>query len=654
VNDGENKAMSGIGTIFNFDGAPVDVEQITSLNESLSAHGPDGNSMFRVANGGMCFSALHTTRESSSEKQPLVTPHGDVLVMDGILFNRQELIELLHIGTEEDRTDAAIVSAGLQKHGTGFVSKIIGDFAIIHYDRRSNSLLLARDAFGMRPLFYYRIGNQLFVASDLAALIKLTKTSPELDHEYVSTYLVSIPDVNRTPYRDFHPVEPGHMLIARDGRLTSTRFWHPELTKKVVYKTDAEYEEHCRQLMVEGVRQCLRTDDRPIWVSLSGGLDSSTVACLAAQLIRDGSAEAKELQTYSIVFDEARSADERQFIKAVEEKVGKAGFHLSDDSNWLAIPSPKESFLSVPSPWLCVPGRLDRLRDEMVACGSRVLLNGLGGDQNFWNMPVPSPHLTNLLVSFNFRALHRGVQVWSRTFKQPYLHTLGKMAFLPFMPDNIRALFQPKLLVPEWLDKTFARKMSLRERTLPPRDPYGFDDPGTRIQAGVFQQLIRLIAAGGHVERDGIELRSPLLYRPLVEFSFAIPFEQKLRPGELRSVMRRALCNDLPAKVLIRPGKGEISEAMHKGLLRESRRVDSLLADPLVCSLGFVDRERLRSAVSLAKHGAKLNVGALLKTISLEIWLQSFRHHGGILKSIIGTDERSITPLLSRPANATG
>ena len=645
--------MSAIGTIFNFDGAPVDVEQLQLLNESLSVHGPDGNSLFRAANVGMCFSRLHTTRESWHEKQPLVMPHGDVLLMDGILFNRQQLIELLHVGPDEDRTDAAIVSTGLQKQGASFISKIIGDFAIVHYDRRTNSLLLARDPFGMRLLFYHRTGNQLFIASDLAALIKISNKSPELDQEYIHSYIVTIPESNRTPYRDFHPVEPGHMMMARNGSLTSSRFWHPELTKDIVYKTDAEYEEHCRQLMVEGVRQCLRTDDRPIWVSLSGGLDSSTVVCLGSQLIESGQAEAKELQTFSIVFDEARSADERQFIRAVEQKVGKAGFHLTDDSYWLDIPSPKQSFIPIPTPWLCVTRRLDRLRDKMVACGTRVLLNGLGGDQDFWNLPIPSPQLTKLLVNLNFRALHRGVQVWSRMFKQPYLHTLWKMALLPFMPASVRAQSQPKLLVPEWLDKTFTRKMRLRERTLPPPDPYGFDDPGRRIEAGAFQQLIQLIASGAYAEREGIELRSPLLYRPLVEFCFAIPFEQKLRPGEIRSLMRRSLRNDLPEKVLTRPGKGEISEPMHRGLLRQSDKVDSLLADPLVCSLGYVDRERLRSAVSRGKHGAKLNVGALLKTISLEIWLQSFRHHGGILKSDIETDKGSAMSLVSQPANAT-
>jgi asparagine synthase (glutamine-hydrolysing) len=646
--------MSGIGTIFSFDGAPVDVEQVQLLSDMLSTRGPDGRSLFRSANLGMCFNALHTTRESRLEKQPLVTTDGDVLVMDGILFNRQELIELLRIGPHEDQTDAGIVSAGLQKHGAGFLSKIIGDFAIVHYDRRTNSLLLARDPFGMRPLFYHRNGNVLLVASDLPALIKINDQPPELDQEYVCTYLVTLPEVERTPFRNFHPVGPGQMIVARNGALTSSRFWRPESIKDIVYKTDAEYEEHCRQLMTEGVRHNLRTDDRPIWVTLSGGLDSSTVVCLANQLIQSGQAEATELQMFSVVFDEARSSDERPFMRAVEQRVGRAGFHLSDDSHWLAIPSPKESLIPVPTPLLCVPNRLDRLRDEMVQGGARVLLNGLGGDQVFWNMPIPSPQLATHLIDFNLPALHRATQVWSRAFKQPYLHTLWKMAFLPFMPDALRALFQPDLLIPEWLDRSFARRMRLRERTLPPRDPYGFDDPGRRIQAGVFQQLIRLIASGGYAERDSIELRSPLLYQPLVEFSFAIPFEQKLRPGEVRSLMRRALRNDLPEKVLNRPGKGEISEAMHKGLLRQSDRVDSLLADPLVCSLGYVDRERLRSAVSLAKHGAKLNVGALLKTISLEIWLQSFQHHGGILNSTINADTRSIMPLVSRAANATG
>jgi len=645
--------MSGIGAIFNFDDAPVNAERLQQLSQSLSPRGPDGTSLFRSTQVGMCFSALHTTRESRLERQPLVTAEGDVLVMDGILCNREELIELLQIERDEDRTDAGIVSTGLRKHGAGFLSKIVGDFALVQYDRRTNSLLLARDPFGIRPLFYHRNANELLVASDLPALVKISEKSPELDHDYVCTYLVTLPEAGKTPIRNFHPVQPGHMIIARNGQLTSSRFWRPEAVKDIVYRTDAEYEEHCRHLMIEGTRRCLRTDDRPVWITLSGGLDSSTVVCLASQLIRSGQAEAKEFQTYSVVFDEARSADERQFMRAVEQKIGQTGFHLSDDPNWLAIPSPKESFLRTPTPLLCVPARQDRLRDEMVQHGARVLLNGLGGDQLFWNAPMPSPLLSKLLLNLDLMALHRGTKLWSQTINQPYLHTLWKNALLPFMPDAVRARFQPDLLVPEWLDRTLVRQMRLRERTLLPRDPYGFDDPGKRLQSGAFQQLIRMIASGGYAERDGIELRAPLLYRPLVEFSLAIPFEQKLRPGQVRSLMRRALRSDLPEKVLNRPGKGEISEAMHQGLLRQSSRIDSLLADPLVCSLGYVDRERLRSAVSLAKHGVKLNVGALLKTISLEIWLQSFQHHGGILNSAIDAEVRSVLPLVSRPANAT-
>jgi len=645
--------MSGIGTIFNFDGAPVDVDEVQVLSDSLSSRGPDGNSLYRAQNIGVCFNALNTTTESWFEKQPLRSPQGDVLVMDGILFNRDELIHSLHLAPDEDRTDAGIVNAGLQKHGASFISKLVGDFAIIYYDRNSDSLLLARDPFGIRPLFYHRKDNQLFAASDLAALIKLSKQSPRLDHEYLCSYLVCVPEAERSPYRDFHPVPPGHTIVFRQGKITSSRFWHPEAIKPIVYKHDAEYEEHCRSLMVEGVRQCLRTDDRPVWASLSGGLDSSTVVCLATQLIASGQAEAKELQTYSAVFDESPTADERQFIRAVEQKIGKTGFHLSDDPYWLAIPPPEETFLALPTPLLCVPGRHDRLRDEMIQDRARVLLNGLGGDHVFWNVPIPSPLLATLLVNLKLIELHRGVRVWSRVFKKPYLHTLWKMAFLPFFPQSVKAQFQPAILIPEWLDQTFTRKMRLRERTVPPPDAFGFDDRRRQIQAGIFQQLIHFLASGAHAERDGIELRSPLLYRPLVEFSFAIPFDQLLRPGEVRSLMRRALRHDLPGKVLNRQSKGEISEAMHKGLLRQGSRLDPILVDPLLCSLGYVDRRRLHSAVTMAKHGGKVNVGALLKTISLEIWLQSFQHHGGILKASSYRKEGSVMPMASRTATAT-
>ena len=620
--------MSAIGAIFNFNGAPVLAEEISALSEDLASRGPDGNLSFISVNVGMCYCPFHTTKESWQEQQPVVSQAGDILVMDGIIFNREELLDLLHDNLRDDHTDVGLMSVGLQEYGMDFLSKVVGNFAVVRYDAHTRTLFLARDSFGLRPIFYHTDEARIIVASDLKALLNATKGAWKIDDEYVASYLVMFPEPGRTPYKKFQAVEPGHVILAHDGHLKASLFWKPDLNKEIRYRNDGEYEEHLVHILRDGVRCCLRTDDRPVWSGLSGGLDSSSIVCIADQLIENREAEASRLDTFSIVFDESVTADERKFIRAVEEKRGRPGFHLSDDDYWMRFPQPDESFLCTPSPLLCVPGRCERLREEMIRSDARVLLNGLGGDHVFWNTPNPSPELADLLVQCRLLRLHQQLRVWSQVFRKPYLQLLLKRAILPFLPDGIRSRYQLEIEIPEWLDREFSNKMHLRKRLLPPRDPYGFTQPGKKIQSSFLQQLVWLIAAGSYQESDGIEMRSPFLHRPLVEFMLSIPFDQKLRPGEIRSLMRRALRNVLPEKILHRPGKGEISEAMHKGLLRESARLMSIFADSRVCSLGYANHDVLQLALRQAMHGGKVNVGALIKTISLEIWLRSVEQYG--------------------------
>jgi len=144
----------------------------------------------------------------------------------------------------------------------------------------------------------------------------------------------------------------------------------------------------------------------------------------------------------------------------------------------------------------------------------------------------------------------------------------------------------------------------------------------------LLRQLVWLLASGSYQERDGIEMRSPFLHQGLVEFLFLIPFEQKTRPGEMRSLMRRALRNVLPEKIWNRPGKGEISEAMKRGWFRERTRLKEFLTDARIVSLGYVNPKALEQAFTMTIHGAKVDVGALNKTLALEIWLRSIERYG--------------------------
>jgi asparagine synthase (glutamine-hydrolysing) len=120
----------------------------------------------------------------------------------------------------------------------------------------------------------------------------------------------------------------------------------------------------------------------------------------------------------------------------------------------------------------------------------------------------------------------------------------------------------------------------------------------------------------------------PFLHRPLVEFLLAIPFEQKLRPGETRSLMRRALRDVLPQKILQRRSKGVTGETLCRGIAKEWRTLKLMLDNAHVVDKGYVNQKALIAAFDLARHGRELNIVALLETISLELWLRSLECHG--------------------------
>ena len=626
--------MSAIGIIFNRDGAPVSHQMLSTLGSGLNRLGPDGGNELISGSVGMTYRAFHTTRESHFEQQPLISPQGNILAMDGVIFNRSELIDLLRDDLRGDRTDAGLVSAGLDKYGEGFLAKVVGNFALTWWQPRTQTLTMARDPFGVRPLFYYYDNSRLIAASDLKSVLDGVGGTLELDEEYVIGYLVMFPEPKRTPYKNFHAVEPGHFITLQNGELQTRRIWGPDPNKSIRYQTDAEYEEHLRQLLYDGVRCCLRTDDRPVWASLSGGLDSSSVVCIADELVKRNDAEAKNLGTFSIVYDKSATADERRFIRMIEEKRGIPGFHVSEDEYWMRFPPPETSFLLSPSPLHCAPGRLNSLYEEMGKTGARVMLSGLGGDQVFWNMLEASPELSDLMAKGEFLHLHRRLRTWSKEFKKPYLKLLWLEALLPLLPTPIRARYQTKPSLSEWFTEKFIQKERVRERLLFQPDVYGFRQSSKRLHSNSILEVVWLIAAGNHEERHGMETRYPLLYRPLIEFILAIPFDQILRPGGTRSLMRRALKDLLPQQILARKTKGVIGEALRRGIAGEWARVEPLFTDSRLCALGYADYDALWSVLKLARHGGKIAVGSLINTISLELWLRSVESHGVIIRRI--------------------
>lgn len=626
--------MSALGGIYNFDDKPVDERLLMALGSELESHGPDGGDAVTAGAIGLVYRALHTNRESRLERQPLISTGRHILCWDGRLDNRSELISQLAAELNHDRTDAAIVMAAYLKWGANCLVRFIGDFALSLWDPESRMLLLARDAIGPRPLYYHANKDRIVWSSELMPLVGLRDVDLQINDEYVAGYLARGVEIDITPYKDIYAVVPGHVAIVRDGRVGVRKFWQLNPKTKIRYQSDEEYEEHFRSLFRDAVRCRLRVDG-PVWVTLSGGLDSSSIVCMADEILATERVQASKVETVSYVYDKSKTSDERKFIQCVEEQRGGAGRHLRDEDYPTLGAFPDESQLSFPDFLDCFVNRHRALCSAMKENGARVLLTGHGGDEMLCSAQNPTPQFGDLLIEHRWRDLHRALNDWSKALKRPYLDLLWRDGLRPLLPPRLQLFcgVKPNFRLPPWFAKEFVEKMNMRERYLVSSNKLDFDLPSARDQAAGFISVMKMISKASYRARGGIETSHPILHRPLVEFLQAIPFEQRVRPGEIRSLMRRSLKGLLPEKVLNRRTKAGPTEALYRAFTRGWPRLRLMFDEPLVCARGYMDAGELKIALERVRHGCEANAFLILQTISLEFWLRAFENQRSLARN---------------------
>jgi asparagine synthase (glutamine-hydrolysing) len=624
--------MSGIAGVYNFQARQVDPGQLLVLGNALAERGPDGGNGIVDGSIGMVYRAFHTNAESRRERQPLLSQSGQLLCWDGRLDNRAELLPLVESELRGDRTDVAIVFAAFRKWGTDFCSRLVGDFALSLWDPFAKTLLLARDPFGVRPLYYFHNNDAFIWSSTLTSLLALPAIDAEVNDEYVAGCLALYPEPASTPYRNIIAVEPGQLVTVKERQLQTRRFWRPAENNEVRYTKDEEYEEHFRQLFREAV-SCRLRSDHPVWSELSGGLDSSSIVLMADQIQADERTAANPVHTLSFVDNPSVTFFDHRFIEVVERAREHQGLHLDGDGHWIHIAAPEDHFIATPLTSLCVAELHQRVWQSMKDADARVLLSGLGGDQVTWSNLEPGPELCDLLVARKAISLHRRLQVWSEATHIPYVQLLWQEAVLPFLPVSLRARFQNQIQLSSWLDRDFVKRMKIEERLVLPKDPFEFKLPSRRIQSSRIWYIVMNIARGEYWEHAAYEKTYPFLHRPLVEFLINVPMGQKLRPDETRSLMRRALKDLLPTKILERRSKGTTGEALCRGLANEWPRIRPLLVDSHLERRGYVNGKELVQALNRARHGMEFNISGLLQVLALEVWLRSLEHKHNDLRS---------------------
>ena len=604
----------------NFDGRPVDPEDLAEVRPVLAPYGPDGEGFICKDNFALLYRAFYTTSESRMEVQPYVLQSGDILTWDGRLDNREDLVSELDWHSSMPTTDLEIVAKSYERWGANSFSKLIGDWALSIWNPRCRSLLLAKDFLGARHLYYAIDGHQVTWCTVLDPLVLFARRSFELSEEYVAGWIAAFPSTELTPYVGIRSVPSSSYVQLRRGSVRKVRYWNFDPRLRIRYLKDEEYEEHFRAAFFEAVRRRLRCDGS-ILAELSGGMDSSSIVCAADRLAGEG-VITPTVDTVSYYDDSEPNWNERPYFTKVEQQRGRIGVHLdvSPQSRGYALDG--SGFVSTPSSVKSLGQASSAFSDCLTSHGYRVLLSGVGGDESTGGVPTPGPELQDLIVRLRLRRLAHQLKMWALAQRRPWIHVLwAAMRSFLYAADD----YSTRKQIMSCLDPCFARHNAKALRGylhhINPFEALPSFQQNLRIVDGLRRQLTCIPMPSA----PACEIRYPFLDRNLLEFLYAVPREQLVRPGQRRSLMRRALVGIVPDEILNRRRKAFVTRSAAAVIFDQWNALVTQDSNFIAVELGIVRPMCLEDAVGQLRGGQEMPIVTLMRIFACESWLRSAR-----------------------------
>jgi asparagine synthase (glutamine-hydrolysing) len=664
--------MSAIVGIFNKNGRAVETPVLERMLHTLKHRGPDTLHIWQREYIGLGHCMLWTTPESLNEVLPLYQPATDLAITaDARIDNREELFNALALDTHSNKeiSDSEIILAAYQKWGKDCPKHLLGDFAFVIWDARSQTLFCARDHFGVKPFYYYSSEQYFIFASEIKALLSFGVSS-QLNELRIADYFLEpiLDDKSTTVYEGIFRLPPAHWAsVGAQAEFTSQCYWSLNSQATLTESTNEDYAAAFRDIFFEAVRCRLRSAF-PVGSHLSGGLDSSTVTCVAHEILR---ATSHKLHTFSNIFDRFASCDEREYFNRVLEQGSYMPHFIQADrtgplSDWQDFFRYFDEPFLGPSHFL-VHG-LNRATQE---AGVRICLDGFDGDtvvshgafyltelarQGDWQTFITEakaisqyfetspetlllgyglPCLSDLSQKWQWLTFAKRVSEISHHFKISRRKLWLQYGLKPNLPkwlldafrwsrygdretDHANPILNPQFAAQPSIKKRCKSRDSNQNHPTSVREEQYSD-----LTSGLFTHVLEL--SDQCASAFSIEVRHPFMDKRLVEFCLALPPEQKLNNGWSRVVMRRAMAGILPETIQWRGGKASMEENFEKGLIHTDKAiVEKTLFDNSITATKFLNLEFLqqRFQAALAKReDRQSSTMAIWQGTTLSLWL---------------------------------
>ena len=581
----------------------------------LHHRGPDEKGVFtdRVCHLGIRRLAIV---DLTPGVQPVTSKGGEVVtVMNGEVYNHVELAEGLHASGYllKSKTDAEVVPHLYEEYGDQFLEKLRGMFALAIWDSKRQRLLLARDRFGKKPLYYRRVGDGVAFASEIKALKAMApdaewKVREQSVYDYLSLGVVP---QSGTVYEGVAQVPPGSLMVFDRGQLETQSYWIPRPGKQTACL------EEIREKVQESVRLRLRSDV-PVGVFLSGGIDSNVVAYEASRETKG------EVVTFTVGMSEER-LDESTVALVAAQRYGVRNevlpLEISPERDLMDLVRHYDQPFADSSALAC--WAVARAAAQRV----KVVLTGDGGDELFggYRRHLAAYRLGQMqgvprwawhaLAKMFPRRHRRSLLGFARRFARGAGSTPGRR-YLEWSSDLL--LDDDKCTIWQggevaategWIETQVEGKVSLLRQQM-------------QLDQRVNLLSDLLVKMDMATMAHSLEARSPLLDHELAEYTMGLTDGDLIRGGVTKSVLRRAYADVLPVEVLNGKKRG-FEVPVERWLETEWRELlQDVLGAQEPAAAAYVDRRFLRDLIADRLEG-DWNVPMLKYTmLVLELWLR--------------------------------
>jgi asparagine synthase (glutamine-hydrolysing) len=615
-------------------GKEVHPQELRLMVSKIIHRGPDDEGVFisKYKHVGLASCRLAIIDLSPRGHQPMSYLGRYTITFNGEIYNFQaERSKLIKQGYEfRSDSDTEVILALYSKYGKKCLDHLRGMFAFTIYDEKEDTLFMARDRIGVKPLKYLLTDSEIVFASELKAILALKNISPKIDPMAIQKYLLyGYVPAPLTGFEGIKKLEPGtYMFINLKRRtVTKNRYWKPSFNRKLHLSEN----EWCKKILgeLETSTKLRMISDVPIGAFLSGGVDSSAVVATMARL------SDKPIKTFSVVFDDPKYS-EKKYADNIARR------YKTDHHEILARPTSVENLPEIAyqydEPFADNSSIVSFMVSKETAKYVKVALNGDGGDENFGGYPN---RYLRLMRDVNYAkwiarirpAAAAGIKALKSITKKS-----GLDKYQRFLEKSKLPLFEKFTSYSQIFSLNEINQITSNsiKQTMTPENLYrsvrrcfemfnGKDlkDAGLKFDLLYFlpdQLLTKMDIA---TMRYSLEARSPLLDYKMIELAGKIPFNLKVKHGETKYIFKKALEEIVPKENLYRPKVGFTIplDTWFKGKLNPYAK--SILLSKRSMTKKYVDTDMVKRMINSQNKNEDFGP-RIWSLMMLELWLRSY------------------------------